>query len=50
MLKLSHCAVYLALSGAYSGSCFGLDKTWVSALTALLYLVLAIDEWRRHRP
>lgn len=49
MLNLSHALVYLALSGSYLGSCFGLDKTWVAAATAALYLLLAIDEWRRHR-
>lgn len=47
MISISHAAVYAALSASYAGTCFGLDKTWVGAFTALLYLLLAFDEWHR---
>ena len=46
MLMFTHTAAYFALSAAYAGSCIGLDKTAVSAATAFLYLLLAIDAYR----
>ena len=49
MLKLSHALIYAALSGSYAGACVGLDKTWIAAITAALYFLLAILDWRKHR-
>ena len=44
MKKFTHCACYLALAGAYAATLAGVDKGAVTALTALLYLLLAMDE------
>lgn len=44
MKKFTHCACYLALAAAYGAALMGLDKTGVTATTAVLYLLLAIDE------
>ena len=44
MLKISSRLVYAAIAGAYLAACFGLDKTLVSAMLALHYLLLAIHQ------
>ena len=48
MFRFTHSLAYLALAGAYAGACLGVDKTAVQAATAVLYLLLAYDEWRGH--
>lgn len=49
MTSISHALVYAALSASYAGTCVDLDKTWVGAFTAVLYLLLAFDEWRNRK-
>jgi len=49
MFKFLHVTAYLGLSFSYAGaSAHVLDKDIVTATTAVLYLVLALDEWRKH--
>ena len=48
MKKFTHSACYLALAFAYAAAFLGLDKTAVTATTAILYLLLAIDEMTGH--
>ena len=49
MFKFLHVTAYLGLSFSYAGaSAHMLDKDVVTAATAVLYLLLAVDEWRRH--
>ena len=48
MTNILHTLVYAALSVSYAGTTIGLDKTWVAALTAALYLLLAYDSGRKH--
>lgn len=49
MINISHTLVYACLSISYAGTTIGLDKTYVGAFTALMYLLLAVDEWRKHK-
>jgi hypothetical protein len=44
MKKFTHSVCYFALAGAYAATLAGVDKGVVTALTALLYLLLAMDE------
>lgn len=44
MLKHLHALVYAGMSASYVGTCIGVDKFWVSALLAALYLALAAHD------
>ena len=47
MLKFTHIVCYLMLSAFYGAAGIGFDKTAVSFATALIYLVLALDEFHK---
>ena len=45
MMKFTHLICHLALSAAYTGASMGFDKTAIYIAAAIIYLLLALDNW-----